>query len=90
MIYNIEITEVAENDIRKLRKSGDKALLKKLNLLFDELREHPYTGSGQIEQLKFFKEPTFSRRINREHRLVYRVYDDTVVVIVLSCFGHYV
>lgn len=31
----------------------------------------------------------YSRRITKEHRLVYKVYDDTVVVLVLSAFGHY-
>jgi toxin YoeB len=85
MSYQIYLTEIAENDINNLKKSGDK----KLNNLFDELRANPYKGTGKIEQLKFFEEPTFSRRINQYHRLVYRVKEDEIIVLVLSCFGHY-
>jgi toxin YoeB len=36
------------------------------------IQEHPYTGTGQVEQLKYYEVQTLSRRINREHRLVYR------------------
>ena len=55
-----------------------------------ELQEHPRTGTGQVEPLKYYKEETWSRRINREHRLVYRIHDDIVEVLVLSTYGHYV
>lgn len=89
MSYNIQITDIARNDIQRIKKSGDKITLKKLDLLFDELRDHPYSGTGKIEQLKYYTQPTYSRRISKEHRLVYRVYEQTVVVLVLSCFGHY-
>ena len=89
MSYEIQITAIATEDIYRLKKSGNKSILKKLNLLFDELREHPYSGTGQIEQLKHFKEPTYSRRINKEHRLIYRVFEESVIVLVLSCYGHY-
>ncbi len=89
MSYQIQITTIATEDIFKLKKSGNKSILKKLNLLFDELREHPYSGTGQIEQLKHFIEPTYSRRINKEHRLIYRVFEESVIVLVLSCYGHY-
>jgi len=51
--------------------------------------EHPRTGTGQVEQLKGYGGDVYSRRINQEHRLVYRIYDDVVEVLVLSAFGHY-
>lgn len=35
------------------------------------------------------KEETWSRRINKEHRLVYRINDDTIEVLVISAYGHY-
>ena len=54
-----------------------------------ELRQHPSTGTGQVEMLKHYKEETWSRRINDEHRLVYRIKDDMVVVLILSVYGHY-
>ena len=63
--------------------------IKKLYRLIDELREHPRTGTGQVEQLKHFANETWSRRINREHRLVYEIHDEQVLVLVISSFGHY-
>ncbi|WP_262907323.1 type II toxin-antitoxin system YoeB family toxin, partial [Flavobacterium psychrophilum] len=36
-----------------------------------------------------YSEETFSRRINREHRIVYRINENTVTVFVLSAYGHY-
>jgi len=90
MSYEILITDVAKNDILKLRKSGNKSLMRKLDTLLSELREHPLEGTGQIEQLKHYQDPTYSRRINKEHRLVYRVREQTVTVLVLSCYSHYI
>ncbi len=43
MIYEILFTPKALEDVEKIRKSGDKSTLKKLNSLIDELQEHPYT-----------------------------------------------
>lgn len=63
--------------------------LSKLAKLLDELRAHPKTGTGQVEPLKGYGGTVFSRRITKEHRLVYKIYEDTVVVLVLSVFGHY-
>lgn len=89
MIFEIDFTEEALADIERLKKTGDKKLLKKLNSLLLELREHPLTGTGKIERLKYYSEETWSRRISAEHRLVYRIFDTRVVVLVLSAFGHY-
>ena len=63
--------------------------MKKLAKLLEEIKEHPRYGTGQVEQLKHYQEETWSRRITREHRLVYRIHDDIVEVLVLSVFGHY-
>jgi len=89
MIYELEFTEDALADIDRLKKTGDKKLLEKLFKLLLELREHPLTGTGKIERLKYYHEETWSRRISAEHRLVYRIYYTRVVVLVLSAFGHY-
>lgn len=89
MSYQIILTKIAQNDLKKLKKTGNKSILKKLNLLFNELRENPYSGTGKVEQLKYYETPTYSRKINNEHRLVYRVDNDKIIVLVLSCYGHY-
>lgn len=67
MMYQIKFTEEALKDIERLKKSGNKSDLKKLADLFLELQEHPYIGTGQVEQLKHYEIQTLSRRINREH-----------------------
>lgn len=87
--YELEFTQEALNDINKHQRSGNKPLLKKLEKLLIELRQHPATGTGQIEKLKHYEEETWSRRINDEHRLVYRIKEDVVLVLILSVYGHY-
>lgn len=87
--YELEFTQEALDDIQKHKKSGNIPLLKKLNKLLLELKEHPTTGTGQIEKMKHYEEETWSRRINSEHRFVYRIKNDVVVVLVLSVYGHY-
>lgn len=87
-MYTIRFNSEAEKDLVLLQKRAPSAL-PKLAKLLDELKEHPRTGTGQCEQLRHYKEETWSRRITREHRLVYRIYDDIVEVLVVSAFGHY-
>ena len=81
--YELVFTQEALDDIQKHKKSGNKPLLKKLEKLLVELRQHPSTGTGQVEMLKHYKEETWSRRINDEHRLVYRIKDEMVVVLII-------
>lgn len=89
MSYEIQLTDDAISDIKKHKKAGDKKILIKIDKLLNELREHPTTGTGKPERLKYYKIPTWSRRISDKHRLIYRVYDTKVVVIVLAFWGHY-
>jgi len=89
MSYKIVFSPGIRTDIERIAKSGNKKLLKKLDLLLEELKEHPRTGTGKPEQLKYYTEPTWSRRISGEHRLVYEIKDEVVTVLVLSAYGHY-
>jgi toxin YoeB len=57
MIFELEFTEVALADIDRLKKTGDKKLLKKLFKLLLELREHPLTSTGKIERFTAFMIP---------------------------------
>jgi toxin YoeB len=88
-MYRIVFTEDAQKDLLMLQKRAPQAI-KKLKSLLAELQEHPRTGTGQVELLKHYKEETWSRRINKEHRLVYRIHEDIVEVLVLSAYGHYI
>jgi len=87
MVYHLEFSKQADNDITFHKKSGNKAVLKKLLVLLEELTEHPFTGSGKPEQLKYELTGFWSRRINREHRLVYKVVEDRILIH--SAKGHY-
>ena len=74
-MYRIVFTEQARKDLKLLYKKTPLSI-KKLAQLLDELKEHPRTGTGQVEPLKGYDGSVYSRRITREHRLVYKVYDD--------------
>lgn len=87
MSYHLEFTETAQTDIAFHKKSGNRAILNKLLTLLEELESHLFTGTGKPEQLKHNLAGCWSRRINREHRLVYEVAED--VVTILSAKGHY-
>lgn len=65
----------------------DKATLRRINTLIKECMRTPYSGIGKPESLKFSLSGTWSRRINQEHRLVYRVEEDDLVI--LQCRYHY-
>ncbi len=89
MAYTLVYTDDAQEDIEKLKKSGDLTALKKLARIFEELLEHPFTGIGQPEQLKYDFSGCWSRRITKKHRLIYKVEEQTVTVYLLSVYGHY-
>ena len=89
MNYKLRFTTNALKDIRLHKKSGDKKLLRKIEILLEELMTHPKTGTGQPEQLKYELQGLYSRRINRKHRLVYEILDDIVTVVILSIYSHY-
>ncbi len=89
MSYVLKFTKVALTDIEKHKKAGDKAVLKKIAKLLEELKENPTDGTGRVELMKYGLSGKFSRRINHKHRLVYSIEDEIVTVHVLSLWGHY-
>lgn len=89
MSYQVQFTDMALQGIEKLKKSGNKPILRKLKTLLEELTTYPYSGTGQPEQLKHDFAGFWSRRINREHRIVYAVDEKIITVTVISVIGHY-
>lgn len=89
MTYFIELSKDAQQHLDEWKKSGQKKVLKKIYDLFDELRDHPSTGTGQVEQLKGNLSGLWSRRIDKSSRMIYSIEDDKVIVTVLSLKGHY-
>ena len=64
----------------------DKKLLRKIYALLKEIQRDPYHGTGKPEPLKN-REGDWSRRINAQDRLVYRIEEE--VVLIKQCRGHY-
>jgi toxin YoeB len=83
----IEFTKQADIDLDYFKRSGNKQSIEKIKELLKSISNDPYKGIGQPEPLKYGLSGTWSRRINREHRLVYEVINE--VVYVLSLKGHY-
>ena len=65
----------------------DKAMVKKINGLIKECLRHPFDGTGKPEPLKGDLSSYWSRRIDREHRLVYRATDTALEIV--QCRYHY-
>ena len=68
-------------------QQNDKQLLKRLNALIRDIERDPFSGMGKPEALKHNLRGFWSRRISDEHRIVYQVQDDTLVIA--QCRGHY-
>ena len=89
MTYSLRFTRIALKDIDAHKKSGDKKLLKRIEVLLLELRLHPREGIGRPEKLKHELAGLYSRRITAKHRLVYKIEEEIVTVIVVGAYGHY-
>ena len=59
----------------------DKKLLKRINLLIKDINRQPFTGVGEPEPLRYNWSGYWSRRINREHRLIYKVTDQFIIIV---------
>lgn len=58
----------------------DKAILKRINALIAEIQRAPFEGRGKPERLRHGLSGYWSRRITDEHRLVYKVVDDGILI----------
>ena len=88
MSYKIIILPTAEKGVRALKQSEPQAY-KKLIKLLEELEENPETGTGHPKPLGEDRAGQWSRRITQKHRLVYKIEEEQITVLVLSTYGHY-
>jgi len=68
-------------------QTQDKKILKRINQLIKDIDRNGYEGIGKPEPLKYELQGFWSRRIDDEHRLVYRTEDNKIEI--LSCRLHY-
>ena len=83
----IELYKDAKKDLEYWRRWGNKAIQKKIQQFFSDMKEHPFEGIGKPEALKYELSGKWSGRINDEHRIVYTVTND--IINVYSLKGHY-
>jgi toxin YoeB len=83
----IKFKTEAVNDIDYWKHSGNKGVQTKIDSLLESIKETPFSGIGKPEALKENLSGYWSRRINREHRIVYTVEDKTITIHSLR--GHY-
>ena len=87
----IRYTPDALEDLEFWKKSGNKIIQKRIVLLIEDIRKHPFSGIGKPEALKYELTGKWSRRINSEHRIIYQVINENIIDIleILSLKGHY-
>jgi len=83
----VVLFDQARKDIVFWKKSGQKQIMTRITILLNDIQKHPYSGTGKPEELKYELSGWWSRRIDREHRLIYRVINDEIHV--LSMRYHY-
>lgn len=83
---NVTFTPTALDDLRYWLKT-DKRQAERVLALLEEIRRTPFEGTGKPEPLRFQLAGCWSRRIDREHRLVYQVEETEIIVI--ACRYHY-
>ena len=87
-MYRIVFSAKADKIIAKWGKS-DPAKKKKLDKVLDAIAEDPRHGIGKPEPMVGGMDITYSRHITDHDRIVYDVYDEEIVVLVVQVEGHY-
>lgn len=85
----IVLLEQAQKDRDYWKESENKTIMNRITALLKDIVEHPYTGIGKPEPLKYDLAGKWSRRINSEHRIIYSVNEDIVTVYVFAMRYHY-
>lgn len=83
----VAFMDIALEDLEFWKKSGNKAIQKKIEELILAIKKSPYSGIGKPEALKHNLSGKWSRRINDEHRIIYNISGD--LIFIYSLKGHY-
>jgi len=82
----VELSQNAIDDLLAFKSGNQNLVIKVMELIKDILRS-PFDGLGKPEPLKHEYQGCWSRRISDEHRLIYQMEENKIIV--LSCKGHY-
>ena len=84
--YKVIFSKLANQDKKLLKQAG---LEDKTKKLLDIISENPYQTPPTYEKLKGNLDGLFSRRISLQHRLVYKVYEETKEIFIVRMWSHY-
>lgn len=84
----IEFTKNALKDLKYWKKSGNTKVQNRITELLEDVCKHPFEGIGNPEALKYQLAGYWSRRITKEHRLIYKVVGNKIIIVTALRF-HY-
>lgn len=79
----VKLVDAAIDDLNFWKENNDKKIILRITELIKSIQQHPYKGIGKPEPLKHKLSGYWSRRINKEHRIVYRVQNNEIIIIAL-------
>lgn len=82
----VQFTQIALDELNHFKAGNQKLVFKVFDLIAD-IQKTPFKGLGKPEGLKGNYTGYWSRRITDEHRLIYKVDDEKIIIY--SCQGHY-
>lgn len=83
----IEFYPEAKADLQFWRESGNEKIQERISALLTSMQQNPFNGIGKPEALKHELSGKWSRRINKEHRIIYKVAEGKIFIYSLK--GHY-
>ena len=83
----LKFKPTAETDLQFWYETSNKKILKRIEELLKSTIETPFSGIGKPEPLRYNLSGYWSRRIDQENRMIYKVEDDTITIHSLR--GHY-
>lgn len=84
--YSVQIKNSAKSDLKKIKQSN---LISQFEKVVQTLKEDPFLPTQSFEKLRPTHEGRYSRRLNRQHRVVYKVNEKEKIVEIYSAWTHY-
>lgn len=87
--YKVALSDRAKTHLSEWKRSGQLIKIRKIEKIFVELSNTPFSGLGGPEPLKYNLTECWSRQIDKKNRIIYSVNENIVTVFVISAKGHY-
>ena len=84
----IVFTKNALKDLKYWKKQKNKEILLRIESLLNDIVKNPFDGIGNPEPLRYQLSGYWSRRITKEHRLIYTIKDEKIIIVTVLIF-HY-